>query len=561
MTLLLISLIFLILFGLHREKVEGSALMPLSPLFFSLSCFILSTINILIISATPPIHSKPWFIALTALMVTLVAAQRRRIKRNIRIELVRLRCLFDDSKESFIALESLLTGKIRSGISGNYSVLMRGLLGLVAVQTVLAVSLPVTNGDAQLYNLSRVSASIISGTFPPAGGNQYQSYYEYAHDYIYAPDLVLGNITGLGIVCLAEWLFCLVAVTWITRRAGTKDSKYKTAICLILFVSWPVGVFQAISVKNDLCIALYCLVLYQVVASRLDWKKEWNRDAGGEFRKGLGCLYALSIAFLLLISKGYGFIGIIAVIAPWLCTLIAKAKRSTRITSRNIGSIFTRNGRRLAVEKFFSPSSYSFHAMPIILIATIVGQVAISSHFIYTNKSVWNYEYSVMRRSVSTDRDFISLSTGFTVNSARYLVEGLFHAPIPSHSARNAISSYSSRLPIVSSDVALRQGYFDKSKESFRVSNYFGEDIAWPAPVITVLSILGLAVFTRIHWKNYSSSEPLKLYLSSAILMLSLASALKWSPYNVRYFTCVYFLAIPFLGKIASGTLRERHEP
>ena len=533
--------------------------MPMSPIFFSLSCFILSAINILIISEAPPTHSKTAFIAFTAFMATLVTVKRRQVRLNIEIEMKKLRRLFADLKSSCIALENVLMGKPRSQTSRHQSVLINGLAALVAVEVVLALCMPVTNGDAQLYNLSRVSASIISGTFPPNGGNQYQSYYEYGHDYLYAPDLAIGNTTGLGALCLLEWLLCFTSIIWITRSAEPKESRPKLAICSILFLSWPVGIFQAISVKNDLCIALYCLALYQVLASGLGLSKEYDRKSHGKSRKAFVCLYALSFGFMLVISKGYGFIGIIAIIVPLAGPFVSTAKRLVRITLSFCGLRVTGN-KAFAIKKIFLPKKVSIYIMPVVLVFIFAAQLSIFSHFRAENISSWQHEYAVMRQAVSTNKDVTSLSANLSINSARYLIEGFFHTPIPIEGIRKAISIYSSKVPITSSDIGLRQGYFDGSTVPFKVSEYFGEDIAWPSPVITILSVLALVIFTGTQRKKFSCSysEPSRLYLSSVILMLSLVSALKWSPWNVRYFTSVYFLAIPYFATLVSGVLREK---
>lgn len=176
------------------------------------------------------------------------------------------------------------------------------------------------NYDSNTYNLARIPAMIADGSpFLLQISSGRQAVLPLAHDILYLPDIIFGNLRGYGLISSFEFI-CLAGVTiqsiLVMAKALTlakgrvgKDMVHVSLITgLLLLATSDIQTMQSISTKNDLVITLlfmsgFCISLLFFV----------NEISVG---------WLLSIGFIItslgISSKGYGVICTVPVIGAVL---------------------------------------------------------------------------------------------------------------------------------------------------------------------------------------------------------------------------------------------------
>ena len=144
----------------------------------------------------------------------------------------------------------------------------RIVVTLSAICLVLLCSILISSPsswDSYTYNLARIPHMLIRRSpFIVNSPNLPQAIFPLGHDLLYYPDILLGNLRGLGIVNTLEFIVLIGALINICDLISTQKNQnvacmLATAklITICLIISSDQQIFQAISSKNDLVITVY----------------------------------------------------------------------------------------------------------------------------------------------------------------------------------------------------------------------------------------------------------------------------------------------------------------
>ena len=190
--------------------------------------------------------------------------------------------------------------------------------------------------DSYTYNLSRILLMIFKGTpFLFDVPSIPQATFPLGHDLLFYPDLLLGNLRGLGLVNTLEFIVilgCLLSLTdLILKNKAHVESARFLSVCLLF--SSDQQVLQAISTKND--IPITALFLSSLLVSGA-WIRERHR-----FSFGLLALITIFLGTNAYASKSYGVIVFFPILFVCLGFLLLSSKDvHKQINSGSVRQVF-----------------------------------------------------------------------------------------------------------------------------------------------------------------------------------------------------------------------------
>ena len=417
-------------------------------------------------------------------------------------------------------------------------------LGYVAVSFLLSAFSLVTNGDAQTYNISRLAVVILSKQiFISQTSIPTQAFHSFFHDYLYIPDLIYGNITGLGLISFIELVSLLYFSDYIVCRSHNlgrslaNTSIRSRLLARLIIISMPAIFYQANNVKNDLMFAPIMLALSIIVAHLASESSSENVDSGWNQNLSLITLLGLLSMYS---GKGYGILFVFC----FLFIAILINLRSSPV--RSIGSACLHIINILkTIKSVPSRITVFFFALILLILLANLG--------FESNKSFyWAQSYSeFVQNHGPTGVDKIK---AFPLTLSRLLLEAVINVP--------AFHSWSGgALP------ALFNKQYTLGGE-FRFGGQITQDIAWPGIIFnvcfawTIVKLFrrkkssSLYDFMSSHDARNAWQEMSKLLFTSGLLIsLAFAILLYWQPGFSRFFVSVSVLMIPFMAETVSKSL------
>lgn len=526
LTLLLIGASLILVFGYFRAPVTIIKFCNLNILSFSL-LFLLS----------------PWIIlyklapVLVLLSISMLAffVRSRRSKYYLRQYLL-------------YALDSLALrapqthGSRESSLAYGLKLIARAATFIfITSSTLISTLSEVTNGDSQIYNISRIYTSILSGKLLLESTSiPTQAFHSIGHDYLYSIDIALNNLRGLSLLNLAEVISIMIIIDQVVvqqysgfaKNQSTQETNLARSIARILTLSSPAIFFQSTTPKNDLFVALVALISIVSLSNLLSYLSKFTRT-GANF--SVYHTFKLSLLILIVflmtaLSKGYGIIIVLSASALSLLFALYVAKNNSLLCSSSAS-----NG-----EKAF-PSLYS---LPILL---LLSHTALS--YYHHVDRFWRAEYDEFV-SLHGPSSLAELALSAPINILRIAFESFVNIPLPFR-----ISPFEG-IPLLSTShhIAL--------SDTYTFGAILNEDIAWPGILFSVALVLTLIFLCRVNLlKNMQSflvaSYTPEIILSSGtslLVALSLASLLYWQPYSARFYTAPMVLMIPLLSTTLSSS-------
>ena len=396
------------------------------------------------------------------------------------------------------------------------------LLAYFSSTFIIALLTGVINGDAQIYNVSRVYSWLLSDTmFLETHSNGYHAYMSIGHDLLYVLDSSIGSTYGLGLVCWSESLalfLLVVSVACDGSRPFIGKQISPGVWAALLYMSVPLFYFQSSSVKNDLAVtlfgALFCVCVYRVYIER----RLMNKKSQAEMMV-LAITYGLASYNV----KSYGILAVIAV----LVTVVALAflKAETRVESMVIRD------------------DLDYDVKPLVIKSSIVlGQIVLMLLFSVHIQRYWGVEKASIVSNYTT-----GLIRGGVVdmqvltNPLRIIYEMVLQLPLPIRVEN---------LPGMQF-LGSHGGTYE-----YAFGGYFGEDIAWCGFGFLVVAIYGiLRYINSIKQKRISQSE--FLVYSSCFYMVAICLSILWQPWYSRFLGFFYIgiIAIAAQGMAATSSL------
>jgi hypothetical protein len=190
----------------------------------------------------------------------------------------------------------------------------RIVVTLSAICLVLLCSILISSPsswDSYTYNLARIAHMLIRRSpFIAQSPSLPQAIFPLGHDLLYYPDILLGNLRGLGIVNTLEFIVLIGALINLCDLVSSQrnDPQPKVAcmletaklITICLIISSDQQIFQAISTKNDLVITVYFAVSCLTALAFLRHT--------GKFRLSILLCSALLLTVYAATCKSYGLI-------------------------------------------------------------------------------------------------------------------------------------------------------------------------------------------------------------------------------------------------------------
>jgi len=402
----------------------------------------------------------------------------------------------------------------------------------------------VTNGDSQAYNLPRLYALLLTKSLVlKSTGIPTQAFHSFGHDMLYLPDLMIGNLRGLGLVNVFELAFLFILVDqsllfpYLYPPISCKLQVRRVCARALLLSMAPLF-YQATTPKNDLVLAplTYCLGIFLYILS--------NKTIGKLAQTTLSRMQLASSAYLTIllsyVSKGYGIITSGCVILAQLL-VYSSAKFLSRSRSHSPSTI--QYSIRLPGSK-----GLSFIILSIPIIIYLV--------FFLVNRNIyWNVEYSVFVQGHSAPPSL--LVPAFMNNILRNTIELVLNGPLP-------FQLDLSQLPLFS------DASFSAGQTPYKIGGMINEDTAWPGYLFAITLILSI-----LHWTNCfikripkCSSFPVlssKLSLPSFFAIAAflsyglLSSVLFWQPFSSRFFIATFALMIPSMSSAMADLLYRGH--
>lgn len=180
--------------------------------------------------------------------------------------------------------------------------------------------------DSYTYNLARIAHMLIRRSpFLTNSPSLPQAIFPLGHDLLYYPDILIGNLRGLGIVNTLEFIVLIGALINICDLVSTQGSlphlkvacMLETAklITISLIISSDQQILQAISSKNDLVITVYFAMSCMTALAFLRHT--------GKFRLASLLCSALLLTVYAATCKSYGLI----CMAPFAILGVLKLRR------------------------------------------------------------------------------------------------------------------------------------------------------------------------------------------------------------------------------------------
>ena len=419
----------------------------------------------------------------------------------------------------------------------------------VAISFVLSAFSIVTNGDAQTYNISRLGSAILAKqVFFAQTSIPTQAFHSFSHDYLYVPDLIYGNIKGLGLLCFVELIFLLHFVDHMVRLSQESENLFQGAslqsriLARFLIISMPAIFFQSNNVKNDLVFAPLTLALSIVIASLAS-----KQSPDGHEKSGWRNLFLVALLGLLTLygCKGYGVLFVLSLSLIAACMFLR--------FRLHLSAIFSRSGLKRIFKVQSNIASRLTCALLFLTLFTALANVG----FEVNKQAYWGQAYSQFV-AMHGPRGF-DIVKAFPFTFARLLLEASINVPT-FHVWTGEI------FPGLFNDRFTLGGVF-------RFGGQINQDISWPGIVFNVcfLWTLSLVVLRKIFLVFHPSLRPSPscegvwfemsrlLFVSALCIAFTLALLLYWQPGFSRFFVSVAALMVPFMAVTISNSLGSRN--
>lgn len=382
-----------------------------------------------------------------------------------------------------------------------------------------------SNGDAQVYNLSRSASMLISGSaIIESHSSSRHAFADIFHDIVFTLDIGINSIQGLGLVCWMENIFALLLVSWISyysvfharldRHSKWLEQASQRSIVTctqIVYMSMPMLFFQASTVKNDLAASLFSLISLISVVQLRELKAYQKLKLQHTFFCVIFAFTSLVLAFGI---KSYSILT-----APVLLILFLIPERSR---TKNQASY-----KHLSKITFEGQLSLS----RLIGLGLISWGVVISLSLLVKHKlniaSNWNSDhiYEVSRHLTPLSNGRV-LNTDTLLNPLKLITEFSLQFPLP-------FEINASNLRFLGSI-----NRYSDQPYPFAFGGYFGEDIAWPGLGFLILIIVTLiaTIFSFLSGTSGRYLNPQKLLFASGCFILAEMSILVyWQPWYSRF--------------------------
>lgn len=534
---------------ISNNNTLPKGLVPILSFICSEGCLIITFFLLIHFGSNP----LPKYIITAYLLFALVLLTRPKVfSRGIR-EIKRL--LLPDEQEG-----------CNSQSSKSMITLLRLIINLRLGLTVFCLSLILlfaalnaspSSWDSYTYNLSRVVLMIIRGSPLLISASIPQATFPIGHDLLYYPDLVFGNLRGLGLINSLEFILLTGTILGLCDLIQPKilskiplhlfQLEYAKLIAVCLLFSSDQQILQSLSVKNDLVITLFFSVAVLLALYYLRNLESFTLPA-----------FLVSSLFLSVISyasKSYGMICIFPAV-------IALLMNYRTIIRSKAGIIDQLQSVRFTFDR------------PILL---FVGSLTVGlgiilktfKSFVYTNYlGTPQYESSVGRfiNSFPSATDYLQVGL---LNYARFILN-FFSYPYSTLLKPNPKSPDDYLLglsPIVhhlsQNGFGVAQGY------AYHLSRYRSEDVSLTSPLTHIAFLL--AAITLIYcgstfaWRTYISSLRDNLSIQSTLVIifssfsagLTIFSILAYHNWTFKYMGSVYVCLLPLLAFFLSINIFE----
>lgn len=301
-------------------------------------------------------------------------------------------------------------------------------------------------------------------------------------------------------------------------------------------LAMPMVVFQASSVKNDLCLSFYFLsaLLALALLANADQSKP---------SLALRVLWPIcAISILIMIgSKGYSLLALPGI---FLFALYLRGSSSATFGVRNS------KANALARLDYWAGVGFwkriSLYAFVLLLASILLSFLLISKSFVA--ESWGGNVYEEAARHLTPLATGVFPSRELVVNPLRLLVEAAFQWPLLFH------------LDLTSA----LGGFFssDRIPYPFAFGSYFGEDIAWPSPLFWLVGVAVAisSVFAYLRKPCPQSrlsicrlSLASALALAGALNLLAMSIVIFWQPWYSRFLAIGVLPLIPFVARRLAG--------
>lgn len=417
-----------------------------------------------------------------------------------------------------------------------------------------------TNWDSNVYNLGRIPAMILAKTITlPETGSIRQAIFPLGHDLLNFYDISLGNLRGLSLINVLEWLVIIGSLFGLSKllvqnRSVKSDDLLQIAFLLVLslFISSDLQVFQGLSTKNDLVVLMLFLATLHIVV-----------------RKIAGCLSlrrSEMVAVLMLFfvysthCKSYGFITIIPIAVAVFFGLF---------------SVKSTESQRLGYSQ--SPLSNTNYFLLGGLIILSIFNIWIIFYHSYAMRTYYDFNSielkAITSDFVNTEGSLYTRLTNMALNIIRFLVI-MFAYPFSTYLKAHPLrpDDYLLGLGPINSLLGVNKGL--AKGYNFSLMRRFNEDQAIFSYVvhlvIIVLIVAGFISFLRIlinrrplsySFISLHTRQPVAtiLVISSIFALFALASILLYQNWIARFLGTIFVPLYPILAvELASITNKLR---
>lgn len=390
----------------------------------------------------------------------------------------------------------------------------------------------VSNGDSQAYNLSRVSLALLTKqVFLTSSSTPVQGFHDYAHDYLYLPDLYHGNITSLGLLSFFEFAFVFILTRLAIEHVITTQSlplirspgKVKF-IAQLLIISLPAVYYQSTNTKNDLVITPIVISIFLIISIA-----QSSKLRSSSWLTELCVLLVITNAILLLLSsKGYG-----VVFVPAIAVALAAVYKSQRSSLREHRSSLRQSSNPVSLQVYTGETKLlATFSLSLFLLNGLTYFTFISNRHHY-----WSEAYAEFRR-IHGPTNLIQIISAAPTTFLRMFLSNLIDLPWPV-----VIEPCKSFLLECHSD-------YLAIADKFTIGGIVNEDVAWPSVFFTLSVALVIIFRANIIFASFLRFISLNGSLIDSLLAASISSSfaltalLYWQPYSSRFYICSSVLAV-----------------
>lgn len=445
---------------------------------------------------------------------------------------------------------------------------LRSIIHLRILVTIVSLSLILlfaaliaspSSWDSYTYNLSRVVLMIIRGSpLLEDSASIPQATFPIGHDLLYYPDLLFGNLRGLGLINSLEFVVLTGTLLKVCDLIPAKVAaekplrvfqlEFAKLLTVCLLFSSDQQILQSLSVKNDFVITLFFSISVLLALVYL------RETASRSFRLPIFLASSLLVAVISYTSKSYGGVSFIP-------TSIALLLNYRHFLSGRID-------KKIQFSSLKSTDSQIFLLLSCLTISLVLVVVRFN-HFIDSEyASTHQYEISVQRfiNRFPILSDYIY--AGF-INFARFFLN-FFAYPYSTLLKTNPSSPddyFLGLSPVIKflsqNNFGVAQGYV------YSLSRYRNEDVSLSGPLTHILFLLAAITFvycgTALRWTTYFSRLYRWFNTKSVILILFssfsagfiIFSILAYHNWTLKYVGFIYVCWLPLLSFLLSINVFE----